>query len=80
MSVYLRIEKIYEDFDTVIYKFGSKDLYQKLQINKFTGDISKIETDIKLPHHYYLRAATKIIMHNQSNPYDKYPDLLIYAS
>lgn len=76
MSIYLRIEKEYEDNDRVIYKFGkSKEIYQKLEINKLTGDIRKIETDVKQPEHYFLRAAAKIIMYNKSNPNNQYPDL-----
>lgn len=81
MSLYLRIEKEYEDLDKVVYRFGeSTDKYQKLEIKKITGDMYKIETEFKQPEHYYLRAASKIIKHNKNNPDNQYPDLLIYAT
>lgn len=77
----LRIEKVYEDSNKVIYKFEkSSEKYEKSEIDKLTGEINKLETGVELSRHYFLRAATKAITHNKNNTDNQYPDLLIYAT
>ncbi len=81
MSVYVLIEKAYEDDVKVIYNFGpNKNSFEQLEIVKESGLSSKLESNVKNPYIYYLKAVTKLIKHNKANPSNQYPAKLIYAS
>ncbi len=81
MSLYVIIEKVYENEKQVVYNFGpSPNSFEKLVINKETGEINRLETSVNNPNYYYLKAVAKLNRHIKSNPSDQYPDKLIYAS
>jgi hypothetical protein len=81
MSLYVIIEKEYEDEAKVIYHYGpNQESLEKLEINKETKQVAKIETGVNHPNYYYLKAAAKIFKHNKENPNDMYPKKLVYAS
>ena len=81
MSLYVLIEKGYEDESRVVYNFGpSSSSFEQLEMNKKTGEIKKLETAINNPNYYYLKAVIKLLKYRENNPTNQYPDKLVYAS
>jgi hypothetical protein len=81
MAVYIQIRKTSETDTEAVYEFlpdADENRAGKLVIDKLSGEIKQLESDVKDDKKFYFsRAARKVHLHHQKG---EYPDNTCWAS
>lgn len=81
MAIYLSIQKLDENENTVIYRFGpSEERFEKLEIDKKSQESKRLTPFKFKSNYYYVVSLRKILKTQQDDTEGKYPNHLIYAS
>ncbi len=81
MAIYLSIQKLDENENMVIYRFGpSEKRFEKLEINKKSQESKRLTPFKFKSNYYYVISVAKILNTQKNDPRGQYPNHLIYVS